>query len=81
MKAFRIISKIVVALAAVAGIAYIVVNYGDRIVAWFKKTFSNMCCCGGECCCQECDCAEEDEAPEIAAEEGAVIAVDADFEG
>lgn len=57
MKAWNVIWKILVALAAVAGVVFVVVNYGDRIVAWFKKTFGGLlncdCCCDCEC---ECDC-------------------------
>ena len=34
MKVFTIIAKIVVALAAIAGIVYIAATYGDKIVAW-----------------------------------------------
>lgn len=93
MKIFGIVVKIVAALAAIAGIAFVVVKYGDQIVAWFKKTFGGMfCCCNGDCCCDgDCCCEEaaEEEAPveEIAqvaeevVEDGAVIATEADFEG
>ena len=56
MKLFGIIAKIVVALAAIAGIAYVIVTYGDKIVAWFKKVFGDLfycdCCCG---CDGDCD--------------------------
>ncbi len=81
MKALEIIIKIVVALAAIAGIAFVIVKYGDKIVAWFKKHFS--CCCG-ECDCTCCDCESDDvEAPaeEFAAEEDAAVATESDFEG
>ena len=37
MKTFGIIIKIIVALAAIAGIIYVVATYGDRIAAWCKK--------------------------------------------
>ena len=37
MKIFANIMKIVAALAAVAGLVYVVATYGDKIVAWFKK--------------------------------------------
>ena len=40
MKTFSVIAKVVAALAAVAGIVYVVATYGDKIVAWFKKLFS-----------------------------------------
>lgn len=75
MKTFANVMKVIAALAAIAGIVYVVVNYGDKIAAWFKKTFS--CCCECDCCCQEVD-APADAAP---AEETAVVAEDADFQG
>jgi hypothetical protein len=89
MKIFGIVVKIVAALAAIAGIAFVVVKYGDQIVAWFKKTFGGLfCCCDGECCDGECCCecceeeATEEEAPvEEVAEDTAVVAAEADFEG
>lgn len=89
MKIFGIVVKIVAALAAIAGIAFVVVKYGDQIVAWFKKTFGGLfCCCDGECCDGECCCecceeeAAEEEAPvEEVAEDTAVVAAEADFEG
>ena len=104
MKVFGIIAKIVVALAALAGIAYVIVNYGDKIVAWFKKVFGDLFCCGECCCCEDCDCdcdcencdcecdcddcecevepiVEEVVETEVAPEEDAVVAAEADFEG
>ena len=67
MKTFSVIAKVVAALAAVAGIVYVVATYGDKIVAWAKKLMS--CCdyckdcdcnCDGECTCEDdcacCDC-------------------------
>ena len=65
MKAFNLIVKIVVALAAVAGAVYVAATYGDKIVAWCKKTLASCkcrcgeteCCCEeGECCCEEGEC-------------------------
>ena len=40
MKVWETILKIIAALVAAAGIIYVIVNYGDKIVAWFKKLFS-----------------------------------------
>ena len=70
MKAFKIIAKIVVALAAIAGAVYVAATYGDKIVAWCKKMLSSCkCCCGGDCCCDgECCCEEADIAEEITEE-------------
>ncbi len=62
MKAFKVIAKIVVALAAIAGIVYVVATYGDRIVAWARKLLNRSeceCCCDCECDCEECDCEED----------------------
>ena len=60
MKAVKTISKILVALAAIAGAVYVIATYGDKIVAWAKNLLSSCKCCGGECergC--DCDCGEE----------------------
>jgi len=89
MKEFDIIAKIVLALVAIAGIAFVVVKYGDKIVAWFKKVFGEL-----PCCCKEAEVIEqtpEEEAEEpvieevveeeIVPEEGAVVAAEGDFEG
>jgi hypothetical protein len=84
MKVFGIIAKIVVALAAIAGIVYVVITYGDKIVAWFKKTLGSCKCCKGNCDC-DCDC---DEAEDVTVEEAVeatdetdVNAAETDFEG
>lgn len=66
MKLFRSVMKVLAALAAVAGVIYVVATYGDKIVAWAKKLLSKFsccdCCCDDECCCGEddCCCGEED---------------------
>ena len=66
MKAMNTIVKILTALAAVAGVVYIVATYGEQIVAWCKKTLASMPC-------PKCEEAEpetvEEVAPEAAAEE------------
>ena len=60
MKALKVIAKIVVALAAIAGIVYVVATYGDRIVAWARKLLNRCtCCCDCECDCDECDCEDD----------------------
>lgn len=90
MKAVNVIIKIVVALAAIAGIVYLAATYGDKIVAWAKKMLSRFgcCCCDGECDCDcDCCCDEEElteELTEEAAEEPAEeapVAAEQDFEG
>ncbi len=81
MKAVNIIAKILAALAAVAGVVYVIATYGDKIVAWAKGLLGKCeCCCkcGGKCTCEsdeaeacdgECCCAEP---AEPAAEEATV---------
>ena len=60
MKALKVIAKIVVALAAIAGIVYVVATHGDRIVAWARKLLNRCsCCCDCECDCEECDCEDD----------------------
>ena len=79
MKAVNVIIKIVVALAAIAGIVYLAATYGDKIVAWAKKMMARFGCC---CCCDEEELTEEitEEAAEEPAEESPVAA-EQDFEG
>ena len=42
MKAMNTIIKILTALAAIAGVVYIVATYGEQIVAWCKKTLESL---------------------------------------
>ena len=55
MKTFNLIAKIVAALAAIAGIIYVVATYGDKIVAWAKNLLAKFGCCGEGCAC-DCQC-------------------------
>ena len=56
MNCFKTVMKILTALAAIAGIIYIIATYGDKIVAWAKKMLENCPCkCKVDDCC-ECDC-------------------------
>ena len=78
MKVFSTITKIVAALAAIAGIVYVVATYGDKIVAWAKKALrisEDYCCCCEDCDCEECDCDCECDCEECEEVE------EADFEG
>lgn len=82
MKVASIVIKVVVALAAVAGVVYLAATYGDRVVVWAKKTLSR--CKKDEVCFfnteeEVCECAEAcqcDEACEVAEP----TAAEADFE-
>ena len=42
MKTFTTILKVLAALAAVAGIIYVVATFGDRIVAWAKELLNKL---------------------------------------
>ena len=84
MKAMNTIIKILTALAAIAGVVYIVATYGEQIVAWCKKTLESLPKCP-KCCEDEDDAeieveitVEEPAAEEVAAEE-APAAEEADF--
>lgn len=59
MKTAKVIAKIVVALAAVAGAVYVVATYGEQIVAWCRKVLASLPCCNCKCTCDcesECAC-------------------------
>lgn len=66
MKVVATILKILAALAAIAGVVYVIATYGDKIVAWAKKILKSSCPCEdcdcdeeGCCCCEETAEAEE----------------------
>ena len=42
MKAINTIAKVLTALAAVAGVVYVIATYGDKIVAWAKKLLASL---------------------------------------
>ena len=50
------IAKILTALAAVAGMIYIIATYGEQIVAWAKKILNALPKCP---CCEEAETVEE----------------------
>lgn len=50
------IAKILTALAAVAGVIYIIATYGEQIVAWAKKVLNAFPKCP---CCEEAETVEE----------------------
>ena len=56
MKNVALIAKIMTAVAAVVGVAYLVATYGDQIVAWAKKLLATCPCkCDAEDCAN-CAC-------------------------
>lgn len=90
MKVWNTIVKILVAVAAIAGIVYVAATYGDKIVAWCKKLLNSLPC--GKCCeegCCDCETAQDAPAEEateevaevVAAEADPVVAEENDFEG
>lgn len=88
MKTWTVIIKILAAMAAVAGIVYVIAAYGDKIVAFAKKLLGCNPCADCDCDCEECDCIEAEceeaveEAEEVAeeAEEETVTATEEEFE-
>ena len=74
MNCFKTVMKILTALAAIAGVVYIIATYGDKIIAWAKKLLEScpckckmdecsVCECDCDCDCKcDCDC-QPDEAP------------------
>lgn len=90
MKTGALIAKILVAVAAVAGVVFVVATYGEQIVACCKKLLETCkskckCCCAGDCQCEAEEAAEEviesveevvEVAEEVAAEEPVVEEAD-----
>ena len=58
MNCFKTVIKILTALAAIAGVIYIIATYGDKIVAWAKKLLEN-CPCKCKCNVDDCKCEGE----------------------
>ncbi len=76
MKFWNNLLKFLAGLAAVAAVVYVVINYGDKIVAWTKRTVARYfpCCCD---CCDEAFPEEAIQEEDISAE---TVAEEADFE-
>lgn len=83
--------KVLTALAAAIGAAYVIATYGDKIVAWAKKFLSSCPLCNNKCEIVEEDFVtdepaaaeapvEEEPAVEIVIEENEPVAEEADFE-
>ena len=61
MKNFALIAKILTALAALVGAAYLIATYGEQVVAWAKNL---MATCPCKCTAEDCaDCECELECP------------------
>ncbi len=87
----KTIAKVLTALAAVAGVVYVVATFGDKIVAWAKKLLPTcepkveveveVVADAEEAPAEEAAPAEAEEAPaDEAADEAAPVAEEADFE-
>lgn len=82
MNCFKTVMKVLTALAAIAGVIYIIATYGDKIVAWAKKLLESCPCkckvedCGDcECKCDgacQCECEAAPAEEEAVAEEAPV---------
>ena len=56
MKNAALIAKILTAVAAIVGVAYLVATYGEQVVAWAKKLLATCPCkCNAEDCA-DCEC-------------------------
>lgn len=62
----KTVIKLLSALAAVAGVVYIIATYGEQITAWAKKVLSNL---------PKCPCCKDDAAEEAPAEAPAAVEV------
>ena len=71
MKIVGFILKLLAALAAIAGLVYVIATYGDKIVLWAKKLLG-ICDCDCQCACEcegDCDdCQCEDDCDDCACE-------------
>ena len=88
MKNAALIAKILTAVAAIVGAAYLIATYGEQVVAWAKKLLATCPCkCTAEDCanCEcELDCPVDDDEidvdfeveEDLAAEEVPVIEVE-----
>ncbi len=80
MKVFSNVMKVFAALAAVAGIVYVVATYGDRIVEWAKDLCGKHSCCGRSHFC-DLDEAVDYEVPQAPAQEAPAETPAVDPEG
>lgn len=55
----KTVLKVLTALAAVVGVAYVIATYGDKIVAWCKKLLSACPCSGKDEAVEDAEFAEE----------------------
>ena len=75
MNTVSLILKIAAAIAVVAGLIFVAVAYGDKILSWCKKLMGRKPC--GECVCDDLDYVDDIDTEDT----DAVVASDKDFEG
>ena len=71
MKTFGTVMKIIGVIAAIAANIFVIVRYGDKIVAWTKRTLAKL----GFRCCQDATIFDSEE--EFSEED--LVACDQDF--
>ena len=59
MNTFKLVAKILTALAAIAGVIYLIATYGDKIVAWVREMVDRFCPKLCTCSC-DCDCGADE---------------------
>ena len=72
MNAFSVLLKILAAAAVIAGIVYVVIVYGDKILAFGKKLMGRIGCR---------NCSDADFVDDCDLEDDEIVAGDQDFEG
>ena len=65
----KTVLKVLTALAAIVGVAYVIATYGDKIVSWCKNLLAACPCSKDEDTVDEIDFAEEETAEEAVCEE------------
>lgn len=71
MDALSVLLKILAAIAVIVGAVFVVVVYGDKILAFFKKLLGRIGCC---------NCDDADFVDEFDLEDDEIVAGDQDFE-
>jgi len=72
MNAFSVLLKILAAAMVIAGVVYVVIVYGDKIMGFIKKLLGRPGCC---------TCDDSDFVDDSDLEDGEIVAGDQDFEG
>ena len=72
MNAFSVLLKILAAAMVIAGVVYVVIVYGDKIMGFVKKLLGRTGCC---------TCDDSDFVDDSDLEDGEIVAGEQDFEG